>query len=342
MPVVGVDPLSTPWRTSDPFLFCVHHVDAYGRGDGALRPAASLRGRQLGQDFAGRDGWNMYHGQSIPGFPAHPHRGFETITFLRRGVVDHADSLGAAARFGAGDCQWLTAGAGIVHAEMFPLLRADRDNPLELFQIWLNLAPGDKMAPPHFAMLWAETLPRWVETDPEGGTATVQLIAGRVAGRATAIPPRSWAARPTSRIGVFTVQLTPHATYELPAEDVPFSRSVHLFSGEGAEIAGRRIGRGSVQIHGGEAVPIRCGPAPAELLVLQGARIGKPVAQAGPFVMNTRAELEAAYSDYRRTRFGGWPWPSPEPVHPAEAGRFARLPDGTTVTPPAESAKVLD
>ena len=76
-------------------------------------------------DFAGIDGWSMYHGREVPGFPPHPHRGFETVTFVRKGLIDHADSLGAAARFGRGDVQWLTAGGGIVHSEMFPLL--DRD-----------------------------------------------------------------------------------------------------------------------------------------------------------------------------------------------------------------------
>src|ERR1700746_2771631 len=132
-PILETIALGFPWATADPFLFCVHHDDAYPRANDHMGPAASLAGRELGMDFQGKDGWRMYHGEVVPGFPAHPHRGFETVTIVRRGFIDHSDSLGAAARFGEGDVQWLTAGAGIVHCEMFPLLRSDRANPVELF-----------------------------------------------------------------------------------------------------------------------------------------------------------------------------------------------------------------
>ncbi len=108
--VLQLMPLGMPWQTSDPFLFCVHHDDAYPAGNEQLGPAASLRGRDIGQDFAGIDGWRMYHGDIVPGFPGHPHRGFETVTIVLNGHIDHSDSLGATARFGAGDVQWLTAG----------------------------------------------------------------------------------------------------------------------------------------------------------------------------------------------------------------------------------------
>ena len=102
----------------------------------------------------------MYHGDVVPGFPRHPHRGFETVTLVRRGFIDHSDSLGATARFGRGDVQWMTAGRGIVHAEMFPLREREAPNPLELFQIWLNLPKADKMVEPYFTMLWAPDHPR--------------------------------------------------------------------------------------------------------------------------------------------------------------------------------------
>jgi len=142
--VLGYQPLTPPWQTLDPFLFCMHHDDRYPAGNGAYGPArAMLAGRSIGQDFSGRDGWNMYHGTTVPGFPQHPHRGFETVTVVRRGLLDHSDSLGAAARYGEGDLQWLTAGQGVVHAEMFPLLQTEAANPVELFMV---IAPGARPA----------------------------------------------------------------------------------------------------------------------------------------------------------------------------------------------------
>ena len=100
--VLEMVPLTgAPWPTVDPFLFCVHHDDAYPAGNGTFGPDASLAGHEMGADFAGVDGWRMYHGAEVPGFPQHPHRGFETVTILRKGTIDHFDSLGATARYGA-------------------------------------------------------------------------------------------------------------------------------------------------------------------------------------------------------------------------------------------------
>ena len=140
-PVLELTELSMPWIGLDPFIMTVHHVDHYPAGNEWQGPVADLDGRRLSADFSYRDGWSMYHGIKVPGFPQHPHRGFETVTVVRRGYVDHSDSLGATARYGEGDTQWLTTGSGIQHSEMFPLVDGEGSNDLELFQIWLNLPP---------------------------------------------------------------------------------------------------------------------------------------------------------------------------------------------------------
>jgi redox-sensitive bicupin YhaK (pirin superfamily) len=336
-PVLGVERIGAPpWPTEDPFLFCVHHHDAYPAGDARLGPAASLAGRQLGMDFAGRDGWNMYHGRAVPGFPRHPHRGFETVTVVRRGTVDHADSLGATARYGAGDVQWLTAGAGIAHAEMFPLLRQDRDNPLELFQIWLNLPAADKMAPPHFTMFWRHQVPRLSVHDEAGRRGELTLAAGVFGAAAPpAPPPRSYASRADSDLAIWTLRLEPGARLTLPAAaSAATRRSLYLFAGAlqahgHAAAAPRRL-----RLRGDLPATLVAGPQGAEALLLQGRPIGEPVAQHGPFVMNTRAELAKAYQDWQATGFGGWPWPADDPVHAPEAGRFARHASGRRDAPP--------
>ena len=201
-PILHVAQLGFQWRTLDPFLFCVHHDDAYPRSNGRFGPAASLAGRDIGQDFAGKDGWRMYHGETVPGFPQHPHRGFETVTLVRKGLIDHADSLGAIARFGGGDVQWLTAGAGINHSEMFPLLDSEKENPLELFQIWLNLPAKSKMVKPYFSMFWNKDIPRLQARDEAGRQTEVTIIAGAHADKKPlAPPPDSWAAQAGERAG---------------------------------------------------------------------------------------------------------------------------------------------
>ena len=340
--IVQVEPLGFPWQTIDPFLFCVHHDDAYPAGNGRFGPAASLAGRDIGQDFGGKDGWSMYHGDSVPGFPAHPHRGFETVTIVRRGLTDHSDSLGAAARFGGGDVQWLTAGKGIVHSEMFPLLDAAAPNPLELFQIWLNLPARSKMCEPHFTMLWGEDIPhRFFDgpDGPDGATTEVAVIAGRLdAGGAVeplAPPPDSWASAPEADVAIWTLRMAPGARWTLPPPATAAARRrLYFFAGAAASVAGAAVPpRSAIELRGASAVEIvNTGGDAAEFLLLQGRPIGEPVAQYGPFVMNTEAQLHQAFADYRRTGFGGWPWPEPGPVHGPERVRFARHADGRVET----------
>ncbi len=323
------------WPTPDPFLFCVHHNDQYPAGNSQFGPATSLDGRNLGQDFARKDGWNMYHGRIVPGFPAHPHRGFETVTVVRRGLLDHSDSLGAAARYGQGDVQWLTAGAGIQHAEMFPLLDSEKPNPLELFQIWLNLPRKNKMVAPHFSMLWADTIPTVPVKGRGGKTTRITLRAGRWEDvGAPPPPPNSWAADPDNHIGIWTVQLPPGASWDLPPAPPGVERSIYFFRGAAMEVGGQSVVvKHQINPTVGRELRFTNGPQEAELLVLQGRAINEPIARRGPFVMNTQEEIREAYADYRSTRFGGWPWEGSDPVHGDRPERFAKRVDGRVERP---------
>src|SRR3954451_12639361 len=334
-PVLQTIPLGFQWATVDPFLFCVHHLDRYPEANEHMGPAASLAARDLGMDFAGADGWRMYHGSTVPGFPEHPHRGFETVTFVRQGFIDHSDSLGATARFGRGDVQWLTAGRGIVHCEMFPLLDRNGPNPCELFQIWLNLPAADKMVEPYFTMLWNEDLPRHITTDDDGRTTRVTVIAGELADlRPPAPPPDSWASRPASDLAIWHIDMAADARWNLPAAvGADTVRVLYLFEG-GLRIGDRDFDAPTgIRLRARDDVVVSAGRHGAEALLLQGRPIGEPVAQHGPFVMNDQAGIEQAFADYSATQFGGWPWSTDDPVHPRDAERFARDPSGRTLVP---------
>jgi redox-sensitive bicupin YhaK (pirin superfamily) len=324
--IMAITPLGAPpWPTEDPFLFCVHHDDNYPPGNDVLGPRASLAGRNIGMDFEGKDGWRMYHGDVVPGFPQHPHRGFETVTIAREGYIDHSDSLGAVARFGRGDVQWLTAGKGIVHSEMFPLLDTKEPNRTELFQIWLNLPSADKLAEPHFSMFWNDGIPRHIEEGVE-----VAVYAGQV-GDAKALPPppRSWAARPDTNVAIWTIKMAPGAEWTIPATAAGTHRNIYYFRGHGRTMPGNS----RITLRSDVETTLTNGSDESELLLLQGRPISEPVAQYGPFVMNTRAEIQQAFEDYQRTSFGGWPWPQDGPVFGRNQGRYARHADGRIEEP---------
>ena len=170
-PVVQEIPLGFQWTTLDPFLFCVHHLDMYPAGNGKFGPVRRRLTDARSATTSNRStGGGCITARTCPVSRSIPHRGFETVTFVRQGLIDHSDSLGATARFGRGDTQWLTAGSGIVHSEMFPLVDTVEPNPTELFQIWLNLPSTDKMVEPYFTMLWNDDIP---VVEFEGGSVTV-------------------------------------------------------------------------------------------------------------------------------------------------------------------------
>lgn len=343
--VKSVRQLGFPFETLDPFLFCVHHRDLYPEGTDKMGPKGGARGN--GMDFDWNKPYRMYHGETIPGFPQHPHRGFETLTATLQGYVDHTDSMGCAGRYGGGDLQWMTAGSGIVHGENFPCIHRDRDNHMELFQIWLNLPSKHKMVEPYFTMHWRENIERAnvdgsADDGKHAGKTEVIVWAGELLGKkGQAPPPDSWASQEESDVAVWHLAMQPGAKFTLPpaAGGSGTNRALYFYEGGELTVENRDIpNRHLVEVDAGQEVVLRVPGRASEgscVLVLQGRPIGEPVAQRGPFVMNTQKEIQQAIFDYQRTQFGGWPWDSDAVSFPREKGRFA-LQKGEESYPPLD------
>lgn len=340
-PVIScIDPIGAgPMDTPDPFLMCVYHKDEYPEGDGQLQ--APRRGN--GADFNPAAPYRMYHGKKVPGFPSHPHRGFETITATLDGVIDHADSHGNAGRYGHGDLQWMTAGKGVQHSEMFPLVNTDAPNPTRFFQIWLNLPAKSKMAEPAFVMHWSHEVPKLRSED---GLTTAVVWAGdlfEARGVAALLPPPdSWAAAAENDVAVVFVSIKPGGTFEIPAAKLGARSNRKLYYLEGAafEVGGDAVRSKSILTLRGELPASLRNPHATEtvdVLLLQGKPIAEPIAQHGPFVMNTRKEIEQAFDDFQRTQFGGWPWDSSGQTFGTK-DRFALF-NGKETKPPPPAAK---
>ena len=333
MAIQKITKLQMPWDTQDPFLFCAFHNDTYPKGNGKLGPDAVLTGRNIGQDFIQKDGWAMYHGSKVPGFPAHPHVGFETVTICETGFVDHSDSLGAAGRFGEGDVQWMTAGKGVQHSEMFPLIKEEEENPLLLFQIWLNLPAKSKHVEPYFGMMWNEDIPTVTETDKDGKNINIKLVAGSYKNHKAQQPaPDSWAANPDNGIQIWLITLEADATFILPQGTAGANRSLYFYKGESIEAEGFEIPKmHHIKAEATEELIINNGSEKAQFLLLEGKPIGETVVQHGPFVGNSRKDIEDAFMRFQQDQFGGWPWPSSEHTHNNDLQRFAKFPDGRLV-----------
>jgi hypothetical protein len=142
-------------------------------------------------------------------------------------------------------------------------------------------------------------------------------------------PPKSWAARSETDVAIWTLKLAPEARFTLPPAGRGVNRAIYFFRGSVMRVGDASISRGlKAQLRPDVEALLHNGPDESELLLLQGRPINEPVVQYGPFVMNSRAEIQQAFEDYRRTGFGGWPWPADDPVLPRREGRFARHADG--------------
>lgn len=316
----------------DPFILVAHHYDAYPEGNLEMEPKVRPENWIPGDDMRSDRGYKMYYGEHIPGFPSHPHRGFETITYARRGMIDHFDSLGNSGRYGDGDVQWMTSGRGIQHAEMFPLLNTEEANPFEIVQIWFNLPKKHKMVEPIYKMIWNETIPV-IETEDKLGTVKI-LIGKYFDTTASPINENSWAADPNNHVNIWEVNLKAGASFKIPM--IPDNIPVQLYVMKGAlkveeyEIQSSHLLRYTSK----DDVTFEALDE-TTLMVFIGRPIGEPMAAYGPFVMNTDAEIRQAYLDFQETEFGGWPWPQSDPKIDRNLGRFSKFDGGTrTEYPP--------
>lgn len=318
-------PKTGPWPTFDPFLFCVHHKDDYPKANDEMGPNEKLDGRNIGDDFSNLNGWSMYHGDKIPGFPRHPHRGFETITIVDKGLIDHSDSLGYSARYGDGDVQWLTAGDGIQHSEMFPLLDKKNNNPIDFFQIWINLKSVNKRVSPNFSMFWKNEIPKIIEYDDNKLKTQIEIIAGSFSKKnAPSPPPNSWAKDKSNYVNIWKIKMNEGAQFIIPKVEKGISRSLYFYNGDFILINNQEINSGNlIQINNFDSITISSTKGNNYILLLQARPINEPVVKYGPFVMNTRSEIQEAFNDYNKTGFGEWTWIDGGPVHGEKYKKFA-------------------
>jgi len=229
------------------------------------------------------------------GFPPHPHRGFETVTYLLSGEMQHRDSWGNHGLLQPGDVQWMTAGSGLVHSELPGEALVRNGGRLLGFQLWINLPKKDKMIAPRYQDTPSARIPVARTAD---GTVSARVIAGDTMGVRGIIETRI-------PILYLHLALQPGAEFEQP---VPPGHNAFAYVVEGeAAFEGRKAGAQQVAVfnRGGDAMAVRnAGAAPLSLLLIAGEPIGDPVARYGPFVMNTREELIQAAEDFRTGKMG--------------------------------------
>ncbi|ALH94630.1 pirin family protein [Acinetobacter equi] len=313
--IYNITPITFRLDLKDPFIFTAHHIDHYPQGNANLGPATPATQQE----------YNMYYGDVVPGFPEHPHTGFETITLVEQGYVDHFDSLGNGGRYAAGDVQWLSTGHGVEHCEMFPLIHQDKANPFELFQIWFNSSPEQKKQPADYKMFWREHIPHIIHETSQGLKSDVRVISGKFKQqKALERPPHSWAAADENKVNIYLITLDANAELTIPATTSTSTRFAYFYQGSTLNIADTSIGfKHLVELKPDDDIHLIAGDQEARILWLEGEPIGAPVAMRGPFVLNSDTELDQAFLRYRNTRFGKWPWPNNAPVFNRETPRFA-------------------
>ena len=220
-----------------------------------------------------------------------------------------------------------------MHAEMFPLLNVKDKNPFELFQIWLNLPKKSKKVDPNYKMLWNEDIPTIRFTDQNKLSSSVKIVAGQLEENSAPIPtPDSWAANPENEVAIWVISMEAGAQLRIPGSVNDINRGLYIYDSAGLKIDDQEIvGAKSIELDSMQDFSLQNGERNSQLLLLQGKPINEPVVHYGPFVANTQQEIQEAISEYQKTQFGGWPWPSQDHVNDKEKSRFALFADGTSI-----------
>lgn len=324
-------------KCQNPFVITMHHIDYYPKGNGNLGPIEkkNIVLNKYGGDFNFNDKWKMYYGKDVPGFPAHPHRGFETVTVVLRGFVDHTDGMGSSGRYGNGDVQWMTAGSGLQHAEMFPLVYTEKENTLELFQIWLSLDYMDRMVEPDYKMLWNEDIPIVEIKDENNKNTSIRLIAGNINDIKAPSPAKnSYASKEESKLSIQIIEMDPGAKYTIPYVSETLNRSLYFIKGDKLSIDSEILLNNEYAFLSGDEINLEnIGTEKTQILLLEAEPIDGPIIAYGNYVMNSMDEIKKAYEDFNETEFGGWPFKSREVYHSSGEKRFEKHPNGTVFYP---------
>lgn len=331
-PVIRRTVLNMHWDTEDPFTFASHHEDDYPHGNAQLAPPLDeIRGRDLGRDYEKRLGFRMYHGKVVPGFPAHAHWGYETVTLPETGYVDHFDSLGNQGRFGFGDVQWVCAPSRYTHDEMYPLVDQEGRNPNDITQIMVNLPLEMKGGPCAVNDVWRGDVP-----SVTGDGYEVRVLCGSFGGSPTMTSPSpvSWTHEPSHAVRILRISMEPGAEVVLDATSGRANRNLYNVSGDGYTVDGIGVPRESrVKAVADADLRIVNGDEPTVLWVLEGVPIGQRMESYGPVVLGSTDEVRAAMQDIRTDQFKDWDWDVIDKAQPVDAGRFIRYADGTEERP---------
>lgn len=328
--IMRVQEASYNWDTEDPFSFAVYHRDNYPKGNEIQAPPQEeINARQVGNDYTKFVGYRMYKGKVTPGFPLHSHWGYECLTYVAEGYVDHFDSMGNQGRFGFGDLQWTTASSRFAHCEMYPLAYTDRDNIEVVTQICINLPLDRKNRDNQVRTVWENEMGK-----VEGDGWTAVAVVGEFRGAGGAAPnDLSWASDPSHHVRIVRICMDPGSSITLEPTEAA-TRNVYITESD-ATVEGERIHKLSrIKLRPDKPATITMGDRKSDVWLLEGDPIGESQRQYGPIILGTDREVRDALNTVRVRQESDWKWQFVNQKQPLGTHRFFLDADGNRSEPP--------